>query len=211
MLLLTFSLIAQPAAQASCSDLDPCGGWAILDTQGTITNIIVCQASVCGGGTFGGQTVVPQVASNPITNDTTARGGSWGTYDANTETFTVDRTGPESTSLIQSETDSNGVTVSVETPHPSYQFKYSDTIQSTYELDRSYEIPVSMPDNSTAKVSAITSYLDENEIDQEYKESYTFSKRETAEEVNVVLAREQMQLLLANINRIISKLNRWLK
>ena len=158
-------LFIQPEANAECTSSDPCGGWAVVDSQGTITNIILCQASVCGGGRLGDLTVVPQVAPNPVTNDTTARGGSWGTYNSETEIFTVDRSGPGSNTLIQSETDSNGVTVSVETPHPSYQFKYSDTIQPTYELDRSYEVSVSMPENSQAKVSARSTYLDEDDIE----------------------------------------------
>jgi hypothetical protein len=210
--LVTSSLVfVQPAANANCTESDPCGGWAVVDSQGTITNIIVCQASVCGGGRLGDLTVVPQVAPNPITHNTEARGGSWGTYDQQSQVFTVDRSAPDITPEVYSDTDNNGVKVSVEVPRPGYQFKYSDTIQSTYDLNRSYEVPVSLPENTKAKVSAEYQYLDENEDEQKYSESYTFNKRQTEEEVNIALVRERMELLITNINRILSKLNKWLK
>jgi hypothetical protein len=70
-----------PASASECSAADPCGVWSMLDANGTITNNIVCQPSVCGGGEWAGQRVVPQAAPNPVTHDTTGRGGYWGTYD----------------------------------------------------------------------------------------------------------------------------------
>ena len=208
---LSSIVFVQPAANAECTAADPCGGWAVVDSQGTISNIIVCQASVCGSGRLGDLVVVPQVAANPITNDTTARGGSWGTYDAPTETFTIDRSGPGSNIETQSETDASGVTISVESQRAGYQFKYSDTVQPTYELDRSYERFVPLPENTRANVSGSMTYLDEEEKEQKYSESHIFDKRETAEEVNVVLVREKMRLLMENIDRILSKLSKWLK
>jgi hypothetical protein len=50
------SVVGISSANAECSAADPCGTWAMLDQQGTVTNIIVCQASVCGSGTWAGQT-----------------------------------------------------------------------------------------------------------------------------------------------------------
>jgi hypothetical protein len=70
MLVSMLSVVNISQANANCSPDDPCGTWALLDNQGVVTNVIVCQASVCGGGVFGSQTVVPQVAPNPVTNDT---------------------------------------------------------------------------------------------------------------------------------------------
>jgi hypothetical protein len=210
-LVLSSIVFVQPAANAECTAADPCGVWSVVDSSGTISNNIVCQSSVCGSGRLGDLVVVPQVAANPITNDTTARGGSWGTYDAPTETFTIDRSGPGSNIETQSETDASGVTISVESQRAGYQFKYSDTVQPTYELDRSYERFVPLPENTRATVSGSMTYLDEEEKEQKYSESYIFDKRETAEEVNVVLVREKMRLLMDNIDRILSKLSKWLK
>jgi hypothetical protein len=210
-LVLSSIVFVQPSANAECTPSDPCGGWAVIDSQGTVSNIIVCQVSVCGGGRLGDLTVVPQVAPNPITNDTTSRGGSWGTYDAQTETFTVDRSGPGSNIETQSETDASGVTISVESQRAGYQFKYSDTIQPTYELDRSYERFIPLPENTRATVSGSMTYIDEEGNEQYYSESQVFDKRKTSEEVNVVLVREKMRLLMENIDRILAKLSKWLK
>jgi hypothetical protein len=210
-LVLSSIVFIQPSANAECTASDPCGVWSVVDSSGTITNNIVCQSSVCGSGRLGDLTVVPQVAANPITNDTTARGGSWGTYDAPTETFTIDRSGPGSNIETQSETDASGVTISVESQRAGYQFKYSDTVQPSYELDRSYERFIPLPENTTAKVSGTQKYIDEEEKEQTYSESYIFNNRQTAEEVNVVLVRERMRLLMENIDRILSKLSKWLK
>jgi len=46
---------------ASCSAGNPCGQYAIVDPNGVVTNVIICQATVCGGGTFAGNKVVLQV------------------------------------------------------------------------------------------------------------------------------------------------------
>jgi hypothetical protein len=120
--LITAVITSTPQAIAQCTASDPCGTWAMLDPQGTVTNIIVCQASVCGGGTWAGQTVVPQVAPNPVTNDTYGTGGYWGTYDSNTREFTVDRNGPNQTpastqtnSETRTDSDADGAVTSTTT------------------------------------------------------------------------------------------------
>jgi hypothetical protein len=80
-LLLSFNL--------SSAQADPT--YAVLDSNGNVTNIIVC-GSACAGGTWAGQTVVPQVAADPVTGEN--RGGFWQgpgttTYDSNSGTFTM--------------------------------------------------------------------------------------------------------------------------
>ncbi len=43
------------AVPGECSAEDPCGTWAVVDKTGSVTNVIVCQASVCGSsGQLGG-------------------------------------------------------------------------------------------------------------------------------------------------------------
>ena len=72
---------------------DAPSGWAVVDSNGLVSNIIVCTNAVCGNDEFlnlaiqtgamaPGSTIVRQVPTG---------GGYWGTYDNNTETFTVDR------------------------------------------------------------------------------------------------------------------------
>ena len=73
----------------SSTQADPT--YAVLDSNGNVTNIIVC-GSACASGEFGGNKVVLQVAADPTTGAN--RGGIWQgpgttTYNENTETFTV--------------------------------------------------------------------------------------------------------------------------
>ena len=75
MLATCISVIGPSEANAGdCSSDNPCGTWAVVDNTGNVTNIIVCQASVCGGGEFAGQKVVEQVAPNPVTHESQ---GGW--------------------------------------------------------------------------------------------------------------------------------------
>ena len=68
LLLASFTFLVSPASASECSAEDPCGTWAVVDASGLVTNIIVCQPSVCGSGTFAGLTVVFQVPANPVTH-----------------------------------------------------------------------------------------------------------------------------------------------
>ena len=81
---------------ASCSAGNPCGQYAIVDPSGVVTNVIICQATVCGGGTFAGNKVVLQV---PTSSDGSGNPASPGyispqgqdpvTYNARNNTFNV--------------------------------------------------------------------------------------------------------------------------
>jgi hypothetical protein len=64
-----FFISVPPTYAGDCSAEDPCGTWAVLDSSGTVVNVIVCQPSVCGQGDLGGQRVVQQQAANPVTHD----------------------------------------------------------------------------------------------------------------------------------------------
>lgn len=78
----SFVFIAVPvsASAGDCSAEDPCMTYAMVDGSGNVTNVIVCQPSVCGpggqlGGSIDGKRLVPQVAANPQTHDTTGTTG----------------------------------------------------------------------------------------------------------------------------------------
>ena len=80
-IILTFNI--------SSASADPT--YAVLDSNGNVTNIIVC-GSACASGEFGGNKVVLQVAADPVTGAN--RGGIWqgpGTtsYNENNGVFTV--------------------------------------------------------------------------------------------------------------------------
>jgi hypothetical protein len=65
---------------------DEIGGWAVVDENGNVTNIIVCTPEVCGSGTFGGNTVIFQTHKGEDGNVA----GHWNSqYDAEKNVWTV--------------------------------------------------------------------------------------------------------------------------
>lgn len=233
LLILSAVITSAPQAIASeCSPGDPCGTWAMLDSQGVVTNIIVCQASVCGGGTWVGQTVVPQVAPNPVTNDTTGTGGYWGTYDSSTKEFTVDRSGPNQTPAqtqtnteTRVETNTDGAvtsTTSIEatTPFVAKIFKYDDTIKNSSEYDEKgqpingwdqrYLKDKEFPANSPAMIKVTKAYI-EDELAKIKSESMTLAQRMTESELTYAAKVENKTLILENIVSVVRLLNTWMK
>jgi hypothetical protein len=230
--LITAVITSSPQAIAQCTASDPCGTWAMLDPQGTVTNIIVCQASVCGGGTWAGQTVVPQVAPNPVTNDTTGTGGYWGPYDSSTKEFTVDRSGPNQTpastqtnSETRTETNSEGAvasttTIETTTPAVAKTFKYEDTIKNLNDFDKSgqpingwdqrYLKDKELPDNSPANIKVVKEYI-EDEMAKIKSESMTLVNRMTEGELTEAAKAENKTLIIENIMSVVRLLNSWIK
>ena len=86
-----FISVPELASAGECSTEDPCQTYAVVE-GGTVTNIIVCQPSVCGSGTFNGKQVVLQRPADPVTNQ--SQGGYLGspnnpvTYNSEQKTFT---------------------------------------------------------------------------------------------------------------------------
>ena len=233
LVILSAVITSAPQAIASeCSPGDPCGTWAMLDSQGVVTNIIVCQASVCGGGTWAGQTVVPQVAPNPVTNDTTGTGGYWGTYDSSTKEFTVDRSGPNQTPAqtqtnteIRVETNLEGAvasttTVEATTATVAKTFKYEDTIKNPDNFDKSgqpingwdqrYLKDKELPANSPATVKVTKAYI-EDELAKFKSESMTLAQRMTEGELTDAAKAENKTLIVENIVSVVRLLNTWIK
>jgi hypothetical protein len=86
-----FSLIASSLLLFNLSSAQADPTYAVLDSNGNVTNIIVC-GSACASGEFGGNKVVLQVAADPTTGAN--RGGIWQgpgttTYNENSGAFTV--------------------------------------------------------------------------------------------------------------------------
>jgi hypothetical protein len=192
-----------PANASECNAADPCGVWSMLDSNGTITNNIVCQASVCGGGEWAGQRVVPQSAPNSVTNDTTGRGGYWGSYDEATKTFTVDRSGPNETpNRVVTQTEIiDGVTVEVSRPSNAHTFTYEDTVQTGQDYNPNFLKEVDLPFNSAASITAQSDSVDE---------SIYFANRKTAMEVEGAISEANLSFLRDNIRIVIAKLQNWL-
>jgi len=175
--------------------------YAVLDSSGNVTNIIVC-GSACAGGSFGGQTVVPQVAADPVTGQN--RGGFWQgpdttTYDSDTKNFIVN----DPTPVINSETvlDSNGDSIELSTTvyGSAYSFNYEDTKKS--DMYSSFK-PTAPKDNTAATISAKNKNL---------SQSLSFIKRATANEIKDSALRSSYNLVVNNLNRILALLGNWTK
>ena len=208
----SISIVGSSNANASdCSASNPCGTWAMLDSQGVVTNVIVCQVSVCGGGTWAGQTVVPQVAPNPVTHDTTGQGSYIGNNENNTTvsysngTFTIN----ENSTIYRSETENNIVdnsieTISVEIPITSRSFTYSDTIERSYG-----NVPMSINEVNSelpTKVSA-----NKNIDNRNISESTTFYGKKTEQQVIDQVIRQQLNLINSKIQSLLRLLSGFIK
>ena len=209
ILISMLSVVNVSQANANCTAENPCGTWAMLDSQGVVTNVIVCQASVCGGGEWAGQRVVPQVAPNPVTHDTTGQGSYIGNKETGTTvTYSDNRFNIVENSTItreQTDVDNNSTSVSrVEIPVASRSFSYEDTVNRSYG-----NVPMSVGIVDESKDTKI-SVLKNSDEGAEY-ESTSFSERKTTEQLRSEVASRNLSLLLSKIQTLIKLLNGWLK
>ena len=211
LLVSFFSSVSFQGANAS----DGIGVWAVVDSTGTVTNVISCTQSVCGSGTFGGERVVPQIAPNPITNDAQGQGSFIGNESAGirvTESngvFTVHQdvrvNTMETEVTVDNQTKTTTTTISeVSVPVASRSFTYNDTIAKTYTeiklKNESYnnEKPTNL---SVTKKTAKTSS----------SQSISISGRKTASELDIIFVENEMNLLRSKINALIKMLGNWVK
>lgn len=219
ILISMFSVINVSQANANCTAGDPCGTWAMLDSQGVVTNVIVCQASVCGGGTWAGQTVVPQVAPNPVTNNTHETGSYIGNSQDNSEvrysdgTFTINENVNISKTLT--EIDNNTTTISkVEIPVSTRSFTYEDTINKKYneiEMDIvnfNENLPTTL---EIIEISPIGVNEENNILYNTIQESTVFNERKNLSEVTQNLSNNNLNLLLSKIQTLVFLLGSWVK
>jgi hypothetical protein len=231
MLVSLLSVINISQANANCTAENPCGTWAVIDNQGVVKNVIVCQASVCGSGTFAGMTVVPQVAPNPITHGSQGSfmgNPSEGTevrYDTPTQTFTIDQPLSPNDVITRSETEVNTIgntTITtnslVNIPVNSKSFKYEDTIGVSY-----WDIPFSVgtvnnnkPTELIVKQETKTNILNQyNELEGEelvnsYEKATFYGKQD---EITVIqkVVQDQMALINSKITTLLNLLRGWIK
>ena len=206
ILISMFSVINVSQANASnCNANDPCGVWAMLDSQGVVTNTIVCQASVCGGGTWAGQTVVPQVAPNPVTHDTTGIGGIMDS--GSKEFYYEDNTFKMSREFSQTENFKEGTSeTSITTKVSEYSLGFTYEETKTSPNNRMLFKELEPKNNTSATIFAETKNNDLIE-----KEEIYFSERKTQEEISQELFIKNVKVMIAKINNIIKMLGLWVK
>lgn len=205
---LTF--VSAPASYAGeCSAEDPCHTYAMVDGNGIVTNIIVCQPSVCGSGTFAGSRVVPQVAANPVTHQ------NQGGYLANPEStpvresngrFTITNDNATVTASVTENNTSKTVLSSSIEPGVQNSFTFNDTVGQTNGR------PVMRTEPMNKSIGATLSYTEFSKSETPTvlsDESITFDERQTEEYVELELMIQELTKLLANWNWFRSSLFGW--
>jgi hypothetical protein len=196
-----FSLIASSLLLFNLSSAKADPTYAVLDSNGNVTNIIVC-GSACASGTFGGQQVVLQVAAGPSGEN---RGGFWQgpgttTYDHGTGVFTMTEPKTVTNSLTEEEDGTEVVSSAIINGGSTTQFKYSDTIGDNL-FTRGGFIS-GWTENSSATIS-----VNKNNI----TESIGFDSRKTENEIQQSVQDSGLTLLNSKVQVLISLLGSWVK
>jgi hypothetical protein len=213
-------IVAISMTDANANASDGAGVWAVVDSSGTVTNVIVCTQAVCGSGTFGGQRVVPQIAPNPITNDAQGQGSFIGNESAGirvTESngiFTVHQdvriNTTETAVIVDDKTKTTTTTISeVSVPVSSRSFTYNDTIGKTYSEIKLRNESFAEDKPTYISVTEKTAVVDE--ITRVKSENLTLMKRMTESEITEVAKAENAFLIIENIVSVARMLNSWMK
>ena len=219
---LTF--VSVPAYAGECSAEDPCHTYAMVNDAGVVTNIIVCQPSVCGSGTFAGSRVVPQVAANPETHQN--QGGylsnpdSTPVVESNGRFILTNDNSTVTTSVIQNETGRTVLSTSLE-PGVQSSFTFNDTvgqtdgrpIMRTETMDNSIGATLTASEviieTSTVVVGTVeTSTVIVENIIPIVTESITFTERKTEKQVEDAL--ENFVILKRSMHWFKVSLLKWL-
>ena len=204
-----FISVPEIANAGECSAADPCLTYAMLDSAGTVINIIVCQPSVCGSGIWDGRKVVPQVAATPEGQN---QGGYYNPAGSGREvvhsngTFTINNNLPTTNVDVvtnTNNTETSTVVVSVSAGNKT-TFSYEDTVgKSTSEISFN-TLPLSDSTSATVSATDVSS-------NSTTTESTTFEERKTAEEVSSILIQRNLTLLQSKISRLLALLDAWIK
>lgn len=187
---------AAPAMADGCSAEDPCDTYAVVNSLGEVTNVIVCQPSVCGSGIWDNQKVVRQIAANPITHEN--QGSVFHGSDENK--VLVDS---NNTFIVN-----NGQTTKVDneitaTFSSSFQtFNFEDTIGKVIS-----SVPLSN-NNYLNNTVATISVVDTETVN--YEESIILNQKQTIETISNTIIEYKLQLLQKRISRIQKLLGLWL-
>ena len=186
----------------SSASADPTS--AVLDSNGNVTNIIVC-GSACASGEFGGNKVVLQVAADPVTGEN--RGGFWQgpgttTYDSNSGTFTMIQPGVKTVVNSVSEEEDDQIITSSATINggATTEFKYNDTIGNNLFTRGGFNY--GWTENSSALVS-----VNKDNV----TESLDFNNRQTGIQIQESIQNSGLALLNSKVQVLISLLGSWVK
>jgi hypothetical protein len=187
-----------PAQAGECSAEDPCHTYAMVNDAGVVTNIIVCQPSVCGSGTFAGSRVVPQVAANPETHQNQggylANPGSTPVTESNGR-FTITNDQPIVSQTVVKEEVSNTVLQSEIGSGTQKSFTFNDTVGKPNGTPTMTNEVIKSSTSATLSATELTKFDTPTVV---AKETITFNKRETEEFVQLQLQVDSLQRILRN-------------
>jgi hypothetical protein len=197
-----FISVPQSANAEQCSAANPCHTYAVLDNANRVINLIVCQTTVCGSGTFGGNRVILQVLGNPQTNDTTGTSGHITdpeknkvvTYSDN-GVFTVkkDEVVIHAVAVPEIQTQNTNDTITTTTTSVQAQFSgNSAKVDATQIINSKTTLDSNINNTNTVN------------------ETIVFEQRKTAIEVSSILVQQNLVLLQSKINKLLILLDGWL-
>ena len=198
-----------PAQAGECSAEDPCQTYAMINDAGVVTNIIVCQPSVCGSGIWDGQRVVPQVEANPETHQ--PQGG----YLANTGStpitesngrFTLTNDQPVVSQVVIQEENTNTTIESTVGPGTQESFTFNDTVGRPNGTPIMRKEPMK---NSTSAILSVTELSKSETPTVLAKETLIFGERKTEEFVKLKAQVDELQRILRNWAIFKSSLTGW--
>lgn len=201
---LVFIAVPVTANAGECSAEDPCHTYAMVNDSGLVTNIIVCQPSVCGSGTFAGSRVVLQVAANSETHKN--QGGYYNPEGSGREvtesngTFTMHQNNPVVNKDV--ETLENNVTVSTSVTianGPSKTFTYEDTIGKNQNEVVMKENPLPLATSAEINIESVSTI---ESVTATVKENIIFKERKTEQEFVYTLNQSGFTLMNSRIARL---------
>ena len=215
LLLASFGVAISPSqANANsdpCTAEDPCQTWAMVNDSGLVTNIIVCQPSVCGSGEFAGTKVVLQVPADPITHK--SQGGYFGGsdpqspqavyYNDDAKVFTQ---GSSSfpVPVVKTEEFNDGTSLTtLRTTVKSQMVKFGPDDFVNGEMKFTPVI-----DDQTGAELYVYQYVYEG-LEEVTVETITFDSPKSQEEIIAAIEENNLNLLLTWVNELFSMLGNW--
>ncbi len=218
---LVFIAVPVTTYASDCSASDPCMTYAEVDGSGSVVNVIVCQPSVCSGEFNGihpssGNRLVPQVAANPSTNDSSGTAGQRSIPEENKtvtlsedNTFTVKQDNVVVQKIVGPEIEIQKTETSTVVTTTSLTTKFGNTSVVT---ENGEGVLVNNPDYVKIDAVQVTSSqvtTPESEINSMNinKETVVFEERKTQQEVAETINQGPFNILKSKIsilNRILA-------
>jgi hypothetical protein len=187
-----------PAQAGECSAEDPCHTYAMVNDDGVVLNIIVCQPSVCGSGRFAGMKVVPQVAADPVTHQNQgghlSNPGSTPIVEVDGR-FIVTNDSPVVSQNVVKEGSENIVLESTLGAGTQESFTFNDTVGKPNGTPTMKQEPIK---NSISATLDATEFADPSLTTLISKETITFEQRQTEEVAKLTVQSKGLNRIFSN-------------